>query len=175
LGRSGSTPAVSGGQSPRVVDGDRIDSIESAVARIGKLLPHLAQSGRRDSVSNQLSNYGGVLTGTRPARRRPGRRSIRTQGRPPGLLRDEEVNNQAIGRSTAAKYSNGVAARGVHGCLPRSCQASGWPKRTFARALQAGAYGFESVPSKLKRLAPQISLSPAHNDAYTCRYASSRD
>jgi hypothetical protein len=43
------------------------------------------------SVSNQLSNYGGVQTWTHPARRGPGRRSIRTYGRPPGLLRDEEV------------------------------------------------------------------------------------
>jgi hypothetical protein len=43
------------------------------------------------TASNQLSNYGDVQTGTHPARRDPDRRSIRTQGRRPSLLRDEEV------------------------------------------------------------------------------------
>jgi hypothetical protein len=36
-------------------------------------------------------------------------------------VRDEEVNKQSAGRSTAAKYSNGAAARRVHGCPPRPC------------------------------------------------------
>jgi hypothetical protein len=43
------------------------------------------------TASNQLSNYGDVQTGTHPARRDPDRRSIRTQGRRPSLLRDKEV------------------------------------------------------------------------------------
>jgi hypothetical protein len=42
-------------------------------------------------VSNQLSNYGDVPARTHPAPRGRGRRSIRTQGRLSGLLRDEEV------------------------------------------------------------------------------------
>jgi hypothetical protein len=53
--------------------------------------PTLSTIRQARSVSNQLSNYGGVQTGTHPASRGPGRRSIRTQARPPGLLRDEEV------------------------------------------------------------------------------------
>jgi hypothetical protein len=42
-------------------------------------------------VSNQLSNYGGDQTGTHPGDRGASRRSISTQGRPPGLLHTEEV------------------------------------------------------------------------------------
>ena len=42
-------------------------------------------------MSNQLSNYADVQTRTRPVRHGPARRSIRTSGRPPGLLRNEEV------------------------------------------------------------------------------------
>jgi hypothetical protein len=52
------------------------------------------------TASNQLSNYGDVQTGTHPARRDPDRRSIRTQGRRPSLLRDEEV--KSINRTVAA-------------------------------------------------------------------------
>ena len=48
------------------------------------------RSGR--TVSNQPSNYGHVQTGTHPARCGLGRRSIHTDHRPLGLLRDEEVS-----------------------------------------------------------------------------------
>jgi hypothetical protein len=54
-------------------------------------------------------------------------------------VRDEEVNKLSAGRSRAAKYSNGVAARRVHGSPPRSCQASKLPERRFDGALQAEA------------------------------------
>jgi hypothetical protein len=59
--------------------------------------PTLSTIRQTRSVSNQLSNYGGVQTGTHPASRGPGRRSIRTQARPPGLLRDEAVADLVSG------------------------------------------------------------------------------
>jgi hypothetical protein len=66
-----------------------IISGENLAAQV--ILACVVTLGLAPSVSNQLSTYGAVQTGTHPASRGPGRRSIRTQGRPPGLLHTKEV------------------------------------------------------------------------------------
>jgi hypothetical protein len=70
-------------------------------------------------VSNQLSNYGGVQTGTHPGDRGASRRSISTQGRPPGLLHTEEVtgSNPVSPTSSIPTQQRAVAPRTD---LPRS-------------------------------------------------------
>jgi hypothetical protein len=73
------------------------------------------------TASDQLSNYGDVQTGTHPARRDPDRRSIRTQGRRPSLLRDEE-SSQLVEQSWSAypeRDRKGARSSVTHG-YPRS-------------------------------------------------------
>ena len=55
-----------------------------------------------------MSNYGGVQTGTHPAGRGPGRRSIQTHSRPASLLRDEGVNAAAAVRLCSQPSSLGT-------------------------------------------------------------------
>jgi hypothetical protein len=59
-------------------------------------------------VSNQLSNYGGVQTGTHPGDRGASRRSISTQGRPPGLLHTEEVTGSNPVSPTKSETGSGL-------------------------------------------------------------------
>jgi hypothetical protein len=107
--------------------------------------PTLSTIRQARSVSNQLSNYGGVQTGTHPASRGPGRRSIRTQARPPGLLRDEEVAGSNPVTPTTLTRGDALAEPRCRwrGRRPRSCSWScTWPgSRSGGRRRDAGDAG----------------------------------
>jgi hypothetical protein len=89
-------PCTPGEPAPRASLRTRGDDTQ-ATGAAGSANPEHNQQTR--PASNQLSNYGGVQTGNHPPRRGPGRRSIRTHGRQPGLLHTEEVRAR-IGRPT---------------------------------------------------------------------------
>jgi hypothetical protein len=79
------------------------------------------------TASNQLSNYGDVQTGTHPARRDPDRRSIRTQGRRPSLLRDEEVSTRS--EVSAASFGRAVSVLFITAIQGQQRSAAGRPDR----------------------------------------------